>query len=474
MRSSRVFWLALPLSLAACGEAPAEDRLDGEASVALTNVPADVQCLRFTVEGTQTVKRLVGVTPTQAANFSLAGLPNGDVIVSAEAFDQPCNTVVEGSVASWLSEGVPVTILPGYAPEIAIAMQRAGRGSVTVDFPDTPVINPAPSFASPVSVSGANPRDFDLADLNGDGVLDLVSLEGSAPDLYVRPGNAVGTFGAPVISPLGLSGARALALADWDGQSRTDVLVGFENGGGARLANGRGGLTFAPPGPTEITGPVARMIAFDFDADGFADVATSDGSGTLTVYRGTVQPYFSQLARVGVGAVTSLAAGPNPFGTATLAVGLSSNTVAYLSFDGADFGLQHLPLPGASAVALGRFSQELELMAAGPNAPISAATPQPSGTLRPMNTGTPSANLRSIAGADLNGDGLADLVGGQNQGSSVSVYRSLGELRLGPAQTLAANGQVLRVRLAQVAGDAKPDIIVSTTNGFSVFRNTSP
>jgi hypothetical protein len=475
MRSSRVFWLVLPLALAACGESPAEDRLEGQASVALTNVPADVQCLRITFEGTQTVKRLWAVMPSQPATAPLDGLPLGDVIVSAEAFDQPCNTLSEGSLATWLSQGVAVTILEGVAANIGLTMHRAGRGNVTVDFPGTPVINPAPTFAAPLAVGGTSPRDFDLADLNGDGFADLISLESSAPDLFVRPGNAAGTFGAPFVTPVGQSGARALGLADWDGDGRLDVLVGFDGGGPARLLRGTGGLSFRPPIATEVSGPVTRMAVFDFDGDRHADVVTADNSNALTVYRGTVQPYFAELTRLTLpGQVSSFSVASSPFGTAALVAGLTSNTVVYLGFDGVTFGVQQLPLPGASAVALEQFAGDLELMTAAANAPISGAVFNGVGVLQPVSTGVGVASLRNIAGADLNSDGLADLVGAQAQGTGVLVYRSVGGMRLSLVSTLAANGQALRIRLAQISGDAKPDIIASTTNGFSVFRNTSP
>lgn len=47
--------------------------------------------------------------------------------------------------------------------------------------------------------------------------------------------------------------------------------------------------------------------------------------------------------------------------------------------------------------------------------------------------------------ADIDGDGKKDLLVGQFKGGKISVYKSLGDGKLAPAQWLSANGKPLEV-----------------------------
>src|SRR5262245_28229147 len=84
------------------------------------------------------------------------------------------------------------------------------------------------------------------ADFNGDGRTDLIaSRTGSAstpPALLVEIGHGDGTFGAPIVT---LVAGRAIAVADFNGDQRIDVVVALNPpGNGVSILPGNGNGTF--------------------------------------------------------------------------------------------------------------------------------------------------------------------------------------------------------------------------------------
>ncbi|MBL8303650.1 MAG: VCBS repeat-containing protein, partial [Ideonella sp.] len=127
------------------------------------------------------------------------------------------------------------------------------------------------------------------ADLNGDGIADLVTpwlthAAGTGPAVLL--GRADGSFASPLTYPVYQGGGSRFyagaAVADLDGDGRPDILaLNVTPGGGpARLVSliNQGGGTFAA-GPTQdiayVIGP--RFALGDVDGDGRLDMLTSDG-----------------------------------------------------------------------------------------------------------------------------------------------------------------------------------------------------
>src|SRR5262249_10275377 len=78
-----------------------------------------------------------------------------------------------------------------------------------------------------LALSGA--RRARLLDLDGDGLLDLVTLETAG--LVLRPGDGAGGFGAPVVTAL--AGGCDFATGDFDADGRMDVaMLAFDSAGG--------------------------------------------------------------------------------------------------------------------------------------------------------------------------------------------------------------------------------------------------
>jgi hypothetical protein len=110
-----------------------------------------------------------------------------------------------------------------------------------------------------------------VADFNGDGKLDVATdgVDASEP-LAILPGNGDGTFGAPIISYLSMSGP--MAVGDFNGDGIPDLA------GGGWVFLGNGNFTFgAGISLTLIGGIFGEPAVGDFNGDGKLDVAMVGG-----------------------------------------------------------------------------------------------------------------------------------------------------------------------------------------------------
>ena len=148
------------------------------------------------------------------------------------------------------------------------------------------------SFAAPVQLTvGRGTQAVAIGDLNGDGKLDL--LTGNSPS-YLNPGSSVsvllgrgdGTFEARV--DYAIDGApQRVGLADMNGDGKLDVVSsnGTDGTFSIWLGNGDGTLTAAKAASFAI-GNNANLRSFgiaDFDKDGKPDVALADADRTGVV-----------------------------------------------------------------------------------------------------------------------------------------------------------------------------------------------
>ncbi len=141
-----------------------------------------------------------------------------------------------------------------------------------------------------LSSSPGYATDLQLADLDGDAVLDLFTAapgDHTVPASFVRRGVGDGTF-APA-EPIELDDYRQL-LQDIDADGKLDVISP------QRFALGNGDGTFAPA-QTWNDSFGLDIAAADLDGDGHIDLATTDG-GSIAVALGQADGTFAAPQRI--------------------------------------------------------------------------------------------------------------------------------------------------------------------------------
>lgn len=199
--------------------------------------------------------------------------------------------------------------------EYAVALSPVAIASGDLDrsgFPDLFVVNSGSASASVLLNRGdgtfrearnvslaLDPRVGQLADLDRDGNLDAVTGSASSRELWILLGDGRGGFEEGERVTAG-GNPHAIALEDFDGDGRVDIAVLFANNfvGGANWIRGRGDGTFDRAVRTSlgaVDDAVPRLLApGDFNRDGLLDlgVVTDDerliflrfqGDGTFRV-----------------------------------------------------------------------------------------------------------------------------------------------------------------------------------------------
>jgi hypothetical protein len=169
--------------------------------------------------------------------------------------------------ALWSNQVVAVGADAGSQP--MVALYDAGSGAFLADF-----LAYDPSFTGGVRVASA--------DINGDGIPDIITAPGPGMDPLVQvfdgnSGNLIRSFDA--YSPTFVGGVN-LAVGDVNGDGTPDIVTGADAGGGphVKVFSGTTGALLASfmAYDTSFRGGV-RVAAGDVNGDGHADVITGAG-----------------------------------------------------------------------------------------------------------------------------------------------------------------------------------------------------
>ena len=312
------------------------------------------------------------------------------------------------------------------------------------------------AFSDAVLTSDGNdPLYLASADLNGDGLPDVVSasyVDGSLNVFFSTPPTAGSvtqpSFGTPVI--LNSPGASQVAIGDMNGDGIPDLVSADFN---VSLFVQTSPGVFAAP-VSLYSGGANWVAVGDLNHDGNLDVALTDAVGVKVLFH------------TGAAASTTYAAPVAVFTQTLNDYVQGANIIAIADVNGDGFQDLVITDPGPSG-------------GGAPTVNVLLQNPAQPGTfLAPVAYPTPAQNLAlSIVVTDVNGDGHPDIViGGSNQ---VTV---LLQDAANPGTFLAANSYAARhsteIAVADVNGDGLLDIIVnvgpvqSSVNG--VIINSTP
>lgn len=131
-----------------------------------------------------------------------------------------------------------------------------------------------------------------VGDFNGDGILDIATLDSTDENGSIYLGNGNGTFGMVPLS-LGLSGVNSgsyltMAVADFNGDGKLDLAVPLSTGSGGTVAvllgNGDGTFQEANGSPITFGTLIANAAVGDFNGDGIADLMLGSETSGQDMY----------------------------------------------------------------------------------------------------------------------------------------------------------------------------------------------
>jgi FG-GAP-like repeat/Domain of unknown function (DUF4214)/FG-GAP repeat len=311
-----------------------------------------------------------------------------------------------------------------------------------------------PSFAPAVEFVVGNPYSVAVGDLNGDGRPDIVVANQADYAVSVMlnttaPGATTPSF-APKVDFATGGGPISVAIGDLNGDGRPDlVAANFGEGTVSVLLNttipGAATPSFAAPQTFASYGGPISVAVGDLNGDGKPDLAAANFVGTtVSVFLNTTMPgattpsFAPQLAfPVGFGEPQSVAISDlNGDGQPDLVVANFTSSTASV--------LLNTTAPGATTPS---FAPKVDF-ATGPNP-------------------------KSVAIADLNGDGKPDLIAADYNTNSVSVLLNItapgaATPSFAPRVDFTTGMNASSVAIADFNGDGRPDLAVANTNSNNV------
>ncbi len=444
------------------------------------------------------------VSTTTTLTVTPSSAVAGEVVtLQASVVDSSNNPVTIGTV-TFLSgpsdfPRVLGTVQATDSPPVTATLKvRFGPGvySLTALYKANKFFQTSQSQAQPLTVTGTEPTistllatpdgnnyDFALSvfgfgfpSLSGTGTLNNLTQGGSFLGNIGLAGPGMSTFQPQKTYPTGTSPFQ-VAVADFNGDGIADLAVtDGVNTVGVLLGNSDG--TFQTEKAYATGSHPYGVAVWDFNGDGFADlVITNNGSNTISVLLGngdgTFQP--QQTFSVGNSPGWVAIADFNEDGIADLAIANDvDNTVGVLLGNGnGTFQPQQTYLTGSMPLAIvtsdfnGDGIPDLAVTNSG-DSTVGVLLGNGDGTFQQQLVYATGAVPFGLAVADFNGDGLADLATADQGSQSVSVLLGNGNGTFQPAQSYQVKNVPVGVAVADFNGNGILDLAATNAGGATI------
>jgi hypothetical protein len=342
----------------------------------------------------------------------------------------------------------------------------------------------APSFGAMTTYSSGGSANYYVAtgDLNGDGVLDVVTSNYYSTSMSVLLGRATGGFDTAVAySLVNAINPAQLALADVNQDGKLDVVVTTQSNLVVLLGTGTGTLGVARPYALGTNNGFGMKL-YDVTRDGILDAVVAGTSNRVSVLPGTAAGAFgpstlymagSSLRGVSLGdfnhdgradMVVSDADQPNVYVLLGKAIGGFADPVSYPTGRTSYF---------VETADLNRDGQLDILVSGNQNTSVGVLNGRADGTFGAVvtypviPTASPNNFLTGLAVGDVNGDGYPDVVVDDANNRKVYALPGSSTGTLGAAVPFGAGDFAYEVKLADLNRDGKLDIVLAN-GGYGV------
>ena len=280
--------------------------------------------------------------------------------------------------------------------------------------------------------ASSQPSQVVVADLNGDGILDIATAGYGSQLGSVLLGNGNGSFQPRKTFLTSAMGSRAIGYGDFNGDGKVDLVTTLQNTSRINLflGNGNGGFTLQPNVSTPLA-PVDLQVG-DFNNDGKLDVAlVHRNNNWMSVFLGNGNGTFQT--------------------SKTYATGTTPNSVTAADLDG---------------------DGNLDLVVANSgNSRVSVFIGFGNGTFQNQQTLAVGSGPWGVSLADLNGDGKIDIAVANHSSDNIGVLLGNGNGTFQPQVTFATLDSPYYVEAGDMNGDGKLDLVIQSqgTGNLSIL-----
>lgn len=313
-------------------------------------------------------------------------------------------------------------------PDIAVAGFGSNQVNILLGC-TSGAANCTNGFLPAVNYPATEPLAIAAVDVNGDGYLDLLTLNAAGNSVSLLVGKGDGTFSSASCSATGPCATgidpSGIAVGNFLGGAKEVDLVVTNSGSNAISVFFGNGTNFGAATTYQVgNAPTSAAIA-DFNGDGFPDIVVTNGQdNTISVLLGNGSGGFLPQ--------TTFAAGNTPI------------SVAIADFNGDK--INDLAVADSSGNT------------------ISILLGNGDGTFQAATNVTAGTSPQTVAVGDLNADGIPDLVVADGAGNNVTVLLGVGNGSFRAGVQYASGAKTVSAVIADVNGDNKLDIIAANAD----------
>lgn len=347
-----------------------------------------------------------------------------------------------------------------------------GTASIMVRL-GSPIVTPYLFAAGQTFATGPHPVAIAIIDLNHDAKLDCVLAHGGIPCMSVLWGNGDGTFGIVRQYPTQWS-PYGVAMGDLDRDGLPDLVVSHLGGSSIAVLKGLGTGAFGPPVIHPVgVGPLIVELA-DMNGDSWLDlISNSDGDHSLSIRLANGDGTFGPRMDYATGAVRPFAIGDLD-GDGDLDVATAKDQISILRGNGdgtlqapVEVGAIREPWSVAVADVSGDGALDLIVVGSDPSGPppcpgyVSVLLGNGDATFGARSDLCAGLDPRSVAIADLNGDARPDLAVADAGSNVVAVFHGVGNGTFGAKTAIVVGSKPFDVACADFNGDGRSDVAVA-------------